>query len=193
MTVSDWVLIGVGLINCVAVAAPLQRRVRRGDRIDAVRGTRRSCRDRAQMAGADHVIDGKTLIGWGFEPGPWFREALEVLNAAARLGTSEDVLKSLAAEYAPKPMPRVLLRDPGSVRHVMNIRAETPEEVASVEAVDRHMTELMRLPTVVAGAVMPDACPAGSAPGTIPVGGIVATKGTIHPGMHSEDIWANRT
>jgi tRNA-splicing ligase RtcB len=40
----------------------------------------------------------------------------------------------------------------------------------------------------VAGAVMPDACPAGSAPGTIPVGGVVAAKDAIHPGMHSADI-----
>ena len=34
---------------------------------------------------------------------------------------------------------------------------------------------------------MPDACPAGP-PGTIPVGGVVATKNAIHPGMHSADI-----
>ena len=50
------------------------------------------------------------------------------------------------------------------------------------------MAELMRVPTIVAGAVMPDACPAGSAPGTIPVGGVVATRNAIHPGMHSADI-----
>ena len=50
------------------------------------------------------------------------------------------------------------------------------------------MPELMRVPTVDAGAVMPDACPAGAAPGTIPVGGIVAARNAIHPGMHSADI-----
>ena len=54
--------------------------------------------------------------------------------------------------------------------------------------VERHMAELMRVPTIVAGAVMPDACPAGAAPGTIPVGGVVAAKDAIHPGMHSADI-----
>ena len=48
--------------------------------------------------------------------------------------------------------------------------------------------ELMRVPTLVAGSVMPDACPAGAAPGTIPVGGIAAAKNAIHPGMHSADI-----
>ena len=46
----------------------------------------------------------------------------------------------------------------------------------------------MRVPTIVAGAVMPDACPSGAAPGTIPVGGVVAAKDAIHPGMHSADI-----
>src|SRR3546814_2311088 len=50
------------------------------------------------------------------------------------------------------------------------------------------MVELMRVPTIVAGAVLPDACPAGSAPGTIPVGGVAAAKNAIHPGMHSADI-----
>ena len=50
------------------------------------------------------------------------------------------------------------------------------------------MRELMRVPTIRAGAVMPDACPSGSAPGTIPVGGVIAARDAIHPGMHSADI-----
>ncbi|TIL63852.1 MAG: RNA-splicing ligase RtcB, partial [Mesorhizobium sp.] len=49
-----------------------------------------------------------------------------------------------------------------------------------VEAMDA----LLRTPTVVSGVVMPDACPAG----TIPVGGVVATRNAIHPGFHSADI-----
>ena len=48
------------------------------------------------------------------------------------------------------------------------------------------MTELMRTPKIIAGAVMPDACPAGPK-GTIPVGGIAVSE-AIHPGMHSADI-----
>lgn len=54
-------------------------------------------------------------------------------------------------------------------------------------AVIEHMDVLMRVPVVTAGAVMPDACPSGNAPGTIPVGGVVASR-AIHPGMHSADI-----
>ncbi|WP_267209917.1 RtcB family protein [Chelatococcus asaccharovorans] len=46
----------------------------------------------------------------------------------------------------------------------------------------------MRVPTIVSGAVMPDACPSGMQEGTIPVGGAVACKDAIHPGFHSADI-----
>jgi RNA-splicing ligase RtcB len=46
------------------------------------------------------------------------------------------------------------------------------------------MDELMRVPTIVSGQIMPDACPAGA----IPVGAVVAAKNAIHPGFHSEDV-----
>ena len=49
------------------------------------------------------------------------------------------------------------------------------------------MNELMKTPTIVDGAIMPDACPTGGK-GTIPVGGVVVAKNAIHPGMHSADI-----
>ena len=52
--------------------------------------------------------------------------------------------------------------------------------------------ELMRTPTLEAGAVMPDACPSGHM-GTIPVGGVVAARNAIHPGMHSADICCSMT
>jgi RNA-splicing ligase RtcB len=45
----------------------------------------------------------------------------------------------------------------------------------------------MRTPTIEHGVVMPDACPAGNALGTIPVGGAVASR-AIHPAFHSADI-----
>jgi RNA-splicing ligase RtcB len=68
----------------------------------------------------------------------------------------------------------------------MNIEIEGDDERANVASVEATMRELMRTPVVKAGAVMPDACPAGP-PGTIPVGGVVASE-AIHPGMHSADI-----
>ena len=73
-------------------------------------------------------------------------------------------------------MATVGLRARGDLAHRLNIRPEHPDEVENIAAVERHMVDLMRVPTIVAGAVMPDACPAGSAPGTIPVGGVIAAK-----------------
>jgi len=82
----------------------------------------------------------------------------------------------------------VALREAGDLPYHLNVRAEEENEAENIAAVERHMRELMRLPTIVAGSIMPDACPAGSVAGTIPVGGVVAAKDAIHPGMHSADI-----
>jgi RNA-splicing ligase RtcB len=132
------------------------------------------------------VITGKTLIGWGYRPGPWFAQAIAAAEAARGSGAGETELRALVERLAPPPA--IPLRDPGGLAHRINISAEDADEAANVAAVERHMVELMRVPTIRAGAVMPDACPAGSAPGTIPVGGVVAAENAIHPGMHSADI-----
>ena len=86
-----------------------------------------------------------------------------------------------------KPPPVIPLRPPDRAAFARMIEAETPDEQRNVEQVIATMTELMRTPTLTGGAVMPDACPAGGM-GTIPVGGIAAADGAIHPGMHSADI-----
>ncbi len=70
----------------------------------------------------------------------------------------------------------------------VNLIAETEHEKDNLAKVMGHMEELAKLPTVEALAVMPDACPAGHAPGTIPVGGVAKTGTAIHPGMHSADV-----
>ena len=78
-------------------------------------------------------------------------------------------------------------RASGALSFHENIDASDPDAEDNVEKVRETMRALMRTPTVVAGAVMPDACPAGPV-GTIPVGGVVAAQNAIHPGMHSADI-----
>lgn len=133
-------------------------------------------------------ITGNTLIAWGYKPGAWFKQAIAAAEAAQREGADEAACRAIVARLAPPPVETVGLRSAGTLAHHMNIRAEEPEEADNVAAVERHMAELMRVPTIVAGAVMPDACPSGAAPGTIPVGGVVAAKNAIHPGMHSADI-----
>ena len=64
----------------------------------------------------------------------------------------------------------------------------TSWSVPTSQRLPQHMDALMRVPTIMAGAVMPDACPSGAAEGTIPVGEVVACEDAIHPGFHSSDI-----
>lgn len=125
-------------------------------------------------------ITGKDLIAMGYRQGKWFKKALVEVNAERMEG---DELKSFLDERAPKIVD--LLDEP--VEYHLNIRAENEEEESNVDTVIRTMDVLMKTPTVINGAVMPDACPTGSA-GQIPVGGIVVTKDAIHPAMHSADV-----
>ena len=132
------------------------------------------------------AITGRDLIGWGYRPGPWFKSAVEVAEGVRLRGGGEAEIK--AAIEASMPPPTLPLRKPGTVPFTVNVAPQDEAERANVLAVESHMNELMRLPTAVAGAVMPDACPSDARPGTIPVGGVVATREAIHPGMHSADI-----
>ena len=135
------------------------------------------------------MITGKTLIAWGYTPGPWFAAAIPAAEKARLAGADEPAIRAIVDGFAPPPAPpSVGLRDHDALPYRLNVRAEDQDDAENLVSVERHMRELMRVPTLVAGSVMPDACPAGAAPGTIPVGGIAAAKNAIHPGMHSADI-----
>lgn len=123
------------------------------------------------------VITGKDLISWGMKPGPHFADAIRSANEAAAAGGDPR-----AAAMVLVPPPVLALQDPAVLHE--SIRPETPEDDVNIANVRRDMAALMRVPTVRAGAIMPDACPAG----TIPVGGVVETENAIHPGFHSADI-----
>jgi RNA-splicing ligase RtcB len=141
------------------------------------------------LDGDASMITGKTLIGWGYKPGPWFAGAIAAAEAARASGADEAAIRAAVERLAPPPAPEPMpLRAAGGTPFTLNIRAEEPEDADNIAGVERHMAELMRTPTLVAGTVMPDACPSGAAPGTIPVGGVVAAREAIHPGMHSADI-----
>lgn len=126
-------------------------------------------------------ITGRELIDAGFPTGgPAFGEALEHARKNDLRGPA---LAAWVAEN--KPAPRMKLQEGPEL--IVNLEAETDDEIDNRDKVVETMEVVMRTPTVTAGAVMPDACPAGPV-GTIPVGGVIASKGAIHPGMHSADI-----
>ncbi len=133
-------------------------------------------------------VNGATLIGWGLKPGSWFPKAIEAAEAVRVSGSNTDAMRAAADAFKPTAVETASLREAGELVHRMNISPDGPDEVDNVAKVVAHMTELMRVPTIVAGAVMPDACPSGSSPGTVPVGGIAVAKEAIHPGMHSADV-----
>ncbi|GAB1478519.1 RtcB family protein [Paracoccaceae bacterium] len=130
-------------------------------------------------------MTGADLIGWGHRPGPAFPDLLSRANAARASGLDvAQVRAMLEGDIPPTPPTRPLQQ--GLTFHA-NIRAEDEDEAKNITDVSRSMRLLMQTPTIEAGAIMPDACPAGP-DGTIPVGGVVAARNAIHPGMHSADI-----
>ncbi len=126
-------------------------------------------------------ITGKTLIEMGYRPGKWFKEALAHANAEELSG---DALKNYLDAVCPPPV-LDLLEQP--VAYFKNIEASNEVEAQNLESVAACMNALMRTPTVVNGAIMPDACPTGGK-ARIPVGGVAVTRNAIHPSMHSADI-----
>lgn len=126
-------------------------------------------------------ITGKDLLSMGFRQGKWMKKALKHINEN---GLQGEALNKYLEPFKTPPEIKPY-KQPESF--IVNIRAEKELEKENVQSVLRTMNELMKTPTLVGGAVMPDACPTGPA-GTIPVGGIAIAKNAIHPGMHSADI-----
>ncbi len=124
---------------------------------------------------------GQDLMDLGCEQGPVVGELLSEINAASY--TREEII-ALIRQRSPAPL-LPLLAETAPCQY--NITANDEIEAENVEAVKATMAKVLRTPCVVEGAVMPDACPAGP-PGTIPVGGVVAARDAIIPGMHSADI-----
>lgn len=125
------------------------------------------------------MITGKEIIELGYTSAKWFKEVIKYANEH---GLHGEQLRHYIESIRPKhiephnePMP-----------FYKNIKATSDEENENVNMVINTMQELMKTPTLIGGAVMPDACPTGN--GQIPVGGVVIAKNAIHPAMHSADI-----
>lgn len=129
----------------------------------------------------DRIYNGNDLKDMGFAPGPHFGKVLDIINSG---DYSENEVRDIVASH--EPAPKLPLRsEPAPC--VINLVPENEAEEENFAAVKATMEVLLRTPVVEKGAIMPDACPAGSL-GTIPVGGVVAARNAILPGMHSADI-----
>ena len=127
------------------------------------------------------TINGNDLIELGFRPGKWFKEAIEYIN-------ENNLDKNQITAYLEQFKQQELIPLHETPKDfIINIKAEHESENDNVEKVINTMKVLMKTPTLVAGAIMPDACPTGPE-GQIPVGGVVVAKNAIHPGFHSADI-----
>ncbi len=124
---------------------------------------------------------GSDIIELGFRQGAWFKEAIEYINENQL--NSNEIEAYLEQFKSPDPIDL----HANAMPFYQNIKAENELEEKNVTDVVQSMKTLMRTPTLINGAIMPDACPTG-AEGTIPVGGVVVAKNAIHPGMHSADI-----
>ena len=129
-------------------------------------------------------ITGSVIKELGYRQASWWKDAID--EAGDRQFVDSAEVRAFLDRFTPPPA--ASLREAGVARWSANIEAEDDIERANIEVVSRHMDELMRIPTIVAGAIMPDACPSDHRLGAIPVGGVAATKEAIHPGMHSADI-----
>ncbi len=128
------------------------------------------------------TITGKLLIEMGYVPGKWFAQAIQHANENSLEGSQLRAYLDSVQFIPPEQIQPFEL----PVNYHRNIVAETEDEVENLKSVFAAMDEVMKTPTVLDGAVMPDACPTGFA--QIPVGGVVKTKNAIHPAMHSADI-----
>jgi len=133
------------------------------------------------------VVTGAQLKEWGHRPGKQFPALLQRANEMRAEGLGLAQIREVLAGEIPSVPAQQDLHARGAVAFHQNITVSSPDEEDNLAKVRETMTEVMRTPTIEVGAIMPDACPAGPV-GTIPVGGVVAARNAIHPGMHSADI-----
>lgn len=135
------------------------------------------------------ILTSKHLIEDGWTPGPHFGQALERAREYEQRGIDDVkyLLKLLRRDFEEAFREKIAMRSE-PLPFSEAILPTGPEDEKNIGAVRRLMNELMRTPVVKFGAVMPDACPAGSATATIPVGGVIGVENAILPSAHSADI-----
>lgn len=134
------------------------------------------------------------VVNLGIPFDKWMLDAVEEANLQGVSDIHSTEISDIISKVKALPkFNRVKLRD-NPLPYYMNL--DNPQESIYTESGDIDylqdnynnvkvvMDNIMRIPTVVSGAIMPDACPAG----TISVGSVVGTHNAIHPAFHSADI-----
>lgn len=125
------------------------------------------------------------LLDNGWLPSKGLGQAIKAYDLAVAQGmTQAEALVSLAV---PTQEPKLEMRGAPLPLGVA-LTASTDEERVNKAAVLKCMENMTRVPVVSSGAIMPDACPAGSDECSITVGGVIAVKDAIIPAAHSADI-----
>ena len=126
-------------------------------------------------------IKARDLIAAGWHEGRRLGPALRRARDLESSGLERSVVLAQIEQEFPKQLAVILPRyEPAPLAEA--IEADTPEEQANVASVRTRMHELLHVPVVQRGVIMPDACPTGGGRATIPVGGGIEVANAISPG-----------
>ena len=126
-------------------------------------------------------MTGKDLIAMGYKEGAWFGKVLQYFRENE---VPQENVREIIEGFIPKF--KVVIPHDTPLPYDRYLDTNSDEELENLILVEQNMDTVMKTPTVVRGAIMPDACPVGE--GHIPVGGLVIAENAIHPAMHSADI-----
>ncbi|MES2706469.1 MAG: RtcB family protein [Verrucomicrobiota bacterium] len=135
-----------------------------------------------------NLLNESDLLLAGWLHGPQLTDMLAAVARMEERGITDPgyAMKLLRRDF-PAPEPKCRMREePAPLAAAIEATCQVDAE--NIGAVRRLMDQLLRVPVIQRGAVMPDACPAGHAVATIPVGGAIAVENAIIPGAHSEDV-----
>ncbi|MDB6079886.1 MAG: hypothetical protein JWO82_3633, partial [Akkermansiaceae bacterium] len=128
------------------------------------------------------------LIAAGYNPGPKIPLLLAKAAEYEERGICDRkyALKLLKRDVGPPPVKAVMREKPAPLAEA--IAVHTKEEKANLVATRKQMSELLCVPVIERGVIMPDACPSMKGHAVIPVGGAIAVDNAIIPSAHSADI-----
>ena len=131
------------------------------------------------------LYTGKKLIEMGYNPSKLFGDFIKIANDMHVKGYDvADIRKEIDTFIKENTVLETPFRT-NSIPYANFLEPENNDDsIINSQKVEHDMDILLRTPTIVKSAIMPDACPAG----TIPVGAVVACKDAIHPGFHSSDV-----